>query len=125
MLITILQIFVVHFFGFFYQRIHYINLSARLQFLAHESIQGGQLVVVAMQGLNRFASRGQFINNRNFEVAVDRHGQRAWDGCGCHYQHMGRHGVFGPEFRTLNHTKTMLFVNNNQAQVGKLHRIFD
>ena len=38
---------------------------------------------------------------------------------------MRRTGVLVPELGALRYTKTVLLVNDTQAQVGKLHRVFN
>ena len=78
-----------------------------------------------MERFDRTASRGQFVDHRHVEVAVHGHGQRAGDRRGGHHEDVGRLFVLGPEPRALLHAEAVLFVDDDESQVGEPHAVLD
>ncbi|KAF5063245.1 hypothetical protein DSECCO2_296660 [anaerobic digester metagenome] len=119
------QVFQVQRLTFLNQGIDDISLPSGFYLFANKLIKCSPLLVVPVQGLHRFSSGRQFINHGDIQIAVDRHGERTGDRGGRHHQNVWRMLVLRPKFRTLRHTKTMLFVDNHKSQVVKLHHIFN
>ena len=78
-----------------------------------------------MNGGYRFPSRRQLVNDRNIQIAIQRHRQCTRNRCGGHHQHVRRLYIFRPEAGTLCHSEAVLFVNNDQSQRREVHRIFN
>ena len=57
---------------------------------------------------------GQFVDNGNVHVGVERHGQGSRDGGCCHHQLMGK-GAFVLQRHTLVYTKAVLFIDDHQG----------
>ena len=68
-----------------------------------------------------FAPRGQLVDDRHVEVAVECHGECAWNGGGCHDEHMRRHGILHPQFGSLFHSEAVLLVYDDQSQLVEEH----
>ena len=62
---------------------------------------------------------GQFVEDRNVEVAVDRNRQRAWDRGRGHHQHVRRDRPPGGERGALEHAELVLFVDDHQAEARR------
>ncbi len=66
-------------------------------------------------GLSSFR---HLINDGNIEIAVNNHRERSRYGCCRHHEHIGYYALFY-EQSPLEHTKTMLLINNNKAELMK------
>ena len=110
-----LQIFQVHPLGLLDQGIDDVDLTSEFQFTMHQLVDTWTVGIEHVDGANRLASRGEFVNDAHIEVAIKGHCQGTWNGGGSHHQHMRRHIVLHPEFGSLCHTKPMLFVNDHKS----------
>lgn len=72
-----------------------------------------------------FRPGGRLVNDRNIQIAIQRHRQCTRNRRGGHHQHMGRLYIFRPEAGTLRHSEAVLFVNNDQSQRREVHRVFN
>src|SRR5690606_39910308 len=63
-LITILKVFIIHFFGLLNKREHHIHLTAFFDFVFHELPDLESGIVETMSSNDRLSSFGKFINNR-------------------------------------------------------------
>ena len=123
--VTLLEGEEVEFLVFLDEGVDDIGLSSLAQLLPHEVVHGLAVALVAHEGGDGFASRGEFVDDAHVEVAIDGHGQCAWDGCGGHHQHMGRHHVFAPQLGTLRHAEAVLLVDDGKAEVVELDGVLD
>ncbi len=76
--------------------------------------------------LNRLTTRRQLINHRTIQIGIGRHHHGARNRGSCHDQLMRHRSVIRPlvpQRKPLMHTKTMLFVDNNQSRRGKIDRL--
>ena len=119
------EIFQVDFLTLLYQRVDNIDLPALLDLPAYRLIELGAPVVVAMYRCDGLAAGRQLVDDRDIEVAVDRHGQRAGNGRRRHHKDMGRTGVFAPQAGALFDAEAVLFVDDDKSQVIEDHRIFE
>ena len=64
----------------------------------------------------------QFINNGRIHITKCTHGKGTRYGCGCHNQLMrcGMRQAFIDQRHSLLHPKTVLLIDNHQAQLGKI-----
>src|SRR5262249_35429394 len=62
-----------------------------------------------------FASRRQFIDHGNIEIAIDCHGQTAWNGRRSHYQHIWVQSATA-DLCPLQDTEPMLLIDHCQAE---------
>ena len=92
---------------------------------AHRTVHTFPTVVKLMNGGYRFPSRRQLVNDRNIQIAIQRHRQCTRDRRGSHHQHMWRLYILRPEAGTLRHSEAVLFVNNDQSQRREVHRVFN
>src|SRR5699024_9228573 len=67
---------------------------------------------------DRLSAAGQPLDDRDVEIAVNGHGQRAGNGRSRHHQHM-RMVSFLQDFSPLFYTKAMLLVNDCKPQFVK------
>ena len=93
--------------------------------LADSVVEGGHTGVEDVGGPYGFTTWWELVDHTHVEIAIEGHGERAWDGCGSHHQHVGRICALTPELGTLSHTKTVLFVDDNKPQTCELHRVLD
>ena len=105
--------------------IDHIHLPAQINLLRNKLINGHSALNRIVQCLHRLAPRWQLIYHTHLQVAIHRHCQRAGDRRGGHNQHMRRLCILVPQLSTLRYTKTVLLINDTQAQIGKLHIIFN
>ena len=76
-------------------------------------IQSAQVGVGNVQCAYGFASWRKLVDDRYVQVSVERHGQSARDGGGCHHQNVWSNGILGPQASTLGHTETVLLVDDS------------
>ena len=76
----------------------------------------GSLSAARTKVLMRPAARGQLVNDRHVQLAVERQPQRARDGRGRHHQQM-RVVALAHELLALRHAELVLLVNDHQAKV--------
>ena len=86
-----------------------------MNLLAYAVVERGQGTVVHMLRDDGFAARRQFVDNRDVEVAIERHCERAGNRCCRHDEHVGRVCAFVPKFGTLGNAKAVLFVDNHKT----------
>ena len=123
---TLFQSMQVKFLVFLDERIDDISLTALFQLPSHKLIHLEAVGLMPEDGCHRLASRRQLVNDRDVQVAIDRHGQRPGDWGGCHDQHMGRRrAVLAPQAGTLRHAKAVLLVDDGEAKIMELHRVLD
>ena len=123
--ITVLKVFIIHFFGFLDQRIDDVDLTAFLNLVADETEHLQPVRIAVVQRPDRLAARRQFVDHRHVQVAVQRHRQRTRDRRSGHYQHVRRPAVFVPQPRPLLDAETVLLVDHHEPEVFELHRILD
>ncbi len=123
--IAIVQVFVVHRFRLFNEWIDDVGLPALVQLFFQEAKYLQALGIKGAAGDDGFATRGELINNRHIQVAVQGHGQRPGDGCGSHHQYVWQDFCLFPEPGTLCHTKAVLLIDDYHPQVLKLDHIFN
>ena len=83
-----------------------------------------QFVRRANEGLDLPAARRHFVNHRHVEIAVQRQGERARDGCGGHHEDV-RMQPFGSQHGALQDTEAMLLVDDHQAELPEPHVTLD
>ena len=74
--------------------------------------------------LYRLSPGRQLVYDRYIEIAVYGHSQRARYGRSGHYEDVRRLDILRPEFCPLSHAETMLFVDDDKAEVSKFHLVF-
>ena len=122
---SVFQILVVHRLRLLDQRVDHIYLTSECYLLPQEppQLQTRRVgVVVCLYGA---ASGRQLVYDRDVEVAVEGHGQRARYGRGGHDQNVWRAVVLGPEARALLHTETVLLVDYDISQIGEAYVVLD
>src|SRR5205823_5506447 len=67
---------------------------------------------------NFLATRKKLINDRDIQVTIQGQGQRAWDGCGRHNQHMGVI-AFLAQGIALFYAEAVLLINDDQSKTLK------
>src|SRR5207245_10817882 len=72
--------------------------------------------LAAELGRDRGASRGQLVEGRDREVAVEGQRERARDGRGAHDEHVDRFGAAALERRALEHAEAMLLVDDGEPE---------
>ena len=102
-----------------------IHLSAQVNLLGDELVDGCAALDIVVKRMYWFAPRREFVDDTHMQVAIDSHRQCARDRGGSHYQNMGRTDIFLPEFGTLCHTKAVLLVNDAESEIGELHLFLD
>ena len=123
--IAVREVLVVHRLRLLDERIDHVDLAPLLDLLLHEAEEPQAGRIGVMERADGLAARGQLVDDRYVEVAVERHGQRARNGRGGHHQHMGRTPVLGPEPGALLDAEAMLLVDDHEAEVVELHAVFD
>lgn len=78
-----------------------------------------------MNGLHGFASGRKFVDDADAEVTIDGHGECSWNGCSRHDEDVGWSLVLVPQSGALCYSETMLFVDDAETEVGKLHFVFE
>ena len=118
------RVFQIQHLGLLDKRIHHIHLPA-LFYGGFDEIVDRCSIFLATDGrFYLFSATRQPFNNRYVEIAVDGHGEGAWNRSGRHYQQMG--GVsFLHHLIALLHTKPMLLVDYSQAEFVKLHTLLN
>ena len=108
------------------ERIDDVHLVPLCDFGAHLAEHLLPLVFGVVPGGHGFASRRQFVDHTDVEVAVEGHGERARNGCGGHHQNVRRKGRrFFPERGALLHPEAVLFVDERQSEIFEHHPGFD
>ena len=93
---AVFEILQVALLAFFYEGEHDIHLTALSNLLADAVVERGHARVEDMRGSDGFTAWWQFVDDAHVEVAVEGHGQGAWNGCGRHHENMGRIGALAP-----------------------------
>ena len=120
--VAVLKVFKVQFFTLLNQREYHIDLTALGNFTLHETVEFEPIFFIQMVGLYGLSSRRQLVDGAYVQIPVDAHGQGARDGRGSHHQYVRRMFVFLPKLGALCHPKTVLLVDDGEAEVGKLYR---
>ncbi len=119
------QVQQVRLFRLLDEGIHHEDLPSFVDFPLHEAEQLEAIFLVQMFGYDGLSALWQLVDDGDVEVAVERHGQGARDGCGGHHQHMRWHDVFAPQLGTLLHPETVLLVDDGQTEVLEHDVVFD
>ncbi len=122
--IAVHEVFEVHFLAFLDERVDDVNLSALGNFFLEKAPNFQTVVVRAVHRLDGLAARRKLVNDTQVQVAIETHGQGAWDGRGGHNQNMWGDGVFFAEPCTLSNAKSVLFIHNGHAELLEFDRIF-
>src|SRR3989339_12402 len=123
--ITLLKVFVVHFFTLLNERIDNKYLSAGCNLLLHKGVNPLPLVFACVNGFYRLSAWRQFINHRYIKVSIEGHCQSSWYWSGGHYKYVGDALSFVPQFCTLFYSKTVLLINHRKTQIFELNNIFN
>ena len=107
------------------ERMHDIHLPPRAQLAPEGTIHIVAVLLIAQNRLDGLASRRQFVDDADVEVAIDSHRQRARDGRRRHHQHMRRQFGLFPQPGTLGHAEAVLLVDDGHAEVAELHSVLD
>ena len=103
-----------------YQRTDDVPLQAAVQMVLQKAV-GARLELGADDiGFDRLTVGRQLVDGGNVQIAVNHQRQRAGNRGGGHDQRV-RVDRFFPQHRTLPHAKAMLFVGDDQRQVGQVH----
>ncbi len=114
----------LNFLRFLHQGADDEGLMALLDLTTRETV--GSLPFLGQQpsGLDLPAARGQLVNDRDIQIAVDGQSQGARDGRGTHDQGV-RIVAFLAQSCPLSHAETVLLVNDGQGQVLETHTLLD
>ena len=101
---------------------HHVGPLAQGHLLAHQL--PGFLALAGSQqaGADRSAARGKLIDLAHIQIAVDREGQGAGDGCGGHREQVGLQSL-GHQTVSLPDAEAVLLIHHHQPQPGKLNWI--
>ena len=124
-LVAIHQVLEFQRFTLLNERIDDVDLAAEREFVLEEAEHRIPRGVGAVDGSDRLAARGEFIEQADVEVAVGRHGQGARNGGSGHDEHVGRRGGFGPQLRPLLDSEPVLLVDDGQAELAENHARLD
>ena len=107
-----------------------VGLSALCDLLADEVPDFGGAGLGHAAGGDGPASGWELVDDAGVEVAVDGEGESAGDGRCCHDENIGfgRFAVgagFAHEFEALLHAEAVLFVDDDEAEVGELDFFFN
>src|SRR5687767_3217711 len=106
------------------ERVNDVDLPAELYFALHSAIDSVPLVLAKYDRLDRSAARRKFVDDRNIEVAVDRHRQRSRYRSRGHYKDVGVVTEFAKS-RALQDAETVLLIDHGETEIFKLHRVLD
>ena len=106
----------VDLFGFFHKRADPVGTPTGGQRRAKARHHVGQPVKRQGTRFDRKAPGGFLIKPRLFKVAIGRHGERAWNRCRRHHDHVDP-DAFLPKQDTLAHPEPVLFVDHGKAQI--------
>ena len=95
-----------------------VNLPAALEFAQH-GLPNHAIAFGAHKGLDGQAALGRGGNHAQVAQAFQRHAQGAWNGGGGEGEHVHL-GAQGLHLLLVAHAKTVLFVNDQEAQVLEL-----
>ena len=107
-----LEVFIVHALVLLDEGEDDVALSSFLEFGAHEGVEFVAVAVVVVFGENGFATWWHLVDDAHVEVAVDGHGEGAWDRCGCHDEDVWWACVFCPEHGALLNAEAVLLVDD-------------
>ena len=99
----------------FEARINDVGLPSFLQLAADELMHLGQLLVAAQEGADLAAQRGQLIDDRGIQIAVERQPERARNGRGRHDEQV-RVTALAQQLFALGHAKLVLLVDDDEAE---------
>ena len=108
--------FHVQFLTLIDQRINYIELPARFQLCSQKAENLAKFRLIAHGGDYFPPVARHLIDNRNIQVAVNSHGQRARDRCSCHHQHV-RCWFARRQSGPLSDTELVLLINYNETKI--------
>ncbi len=91
----------------------------------HEFVDALAVGIEHVDGADGFPPWRQFVNHADIEVAIERHSKGAWNGGGCHNEHVWGDGILHPKFCSLCHTETVLLVNHNKSQTVEEDIVFN
>ncbi len=119
-------------FGSLDQRQHDKGLAPALQLLKNDGVDSAALSVAEHFRLNRGSSRRHLIDEGDFHIAVEHHGEAARDRRGAHEQHVRlRHRRRGAAIdqtlqrQPLHDAETMLLVDHAQAHERRAHLLLN
>ena len=98
-----------------------VDLPSAAEFHLHALAYAFVLARGKVPSGNGFASRWQLVDDAHVKVAVDGHGQGAWNGRGRHDEDVWRPAVFGPQLCALLDAEAVLLVDDGESEVAELH----
>ena len=107
----------VHLLRLFDERVDDVSLTARAHLALDALVDSGALVLADDDRLDRRASRRQFVDDRDVQIAVDGHGERARDGRGRHHEHVGVEAALA-QGRALQDAEAVLLVDDDEAELA-------
>ena len=118
------SLFVAALFPFFHQRTDDIGLPSGVNFFLQKAVHILPFGLGNHPGHHRLTARGQLVQHRNVQIAVENQRQRPGDGSGRHGQQMPPVG-FLVEGGTLGNAEAVLLVHHDEGGVGNLHIILN
>ena len=88
--------------------------------LADEAVEARAIALVHGEGIHLLPSRGQLVDDRDVQIAVDHQRQRARDRRGRHDEHVGFF-CFSDQRRALAYAEAVLLVRDDQAEARIFH----
>ena len=122
---AVLQVFQVQRLALLDEREDEIYLAPLLYLTVDAFIERCHAVVIDVEGAHGLAAGGQFVDDADVKVAIERHGQRTRNGGGRHHQHVGWVLALAPELGTLGNAEAVLLIDHHHTETGKLHRVFN
>src|SRR5262249_22626661 len=114
----------IELFGLLDDRIDDVSLAALFDLVADELVNLLAPVFAAHVRRNGRAAGRHFVDDRDFEVAVNGHRKAARDRRSRHYQDVGVDAA-PSKLGALQHAEAMLFVDHREAELSELNRILN
>src|SRR6266478_642571 len=114
--------------GFFYYRINDVGLMASCDFAADAVPDAGEMRLGGKVRFDGRAAGWEFVEDGNVEIAVESERESAGDGRGGKDENVGGVAVgrgFVHQTLALEDAETVLFIDGDKAEAGKLDVIFD